>query len=260
MEDKLLLNKRVLVAEANRIHGLKVDQVLRDLGAKTDIVENATDIIENIRNKDYDIVLMEIHTPVFDSYETAQYIRKHLQTNVPIIAMASSDMEGEDQKCFEAGMNAYITAPFDPEVFKNIINDVLFHKPGPVNNHHILIKNDVAVDISMLYDVAANDEVYVQLMVSTFLENMPVTIATIEQSFKEKNYENLYQTAHYAKSSLSIVKINEMLEWAQKIEAAAKYKSDVELLPALIEKVKTRFSVAQQLLSAKFQPAYNSPI
>jgi CheY-like chemotaxis protein len=255
MNENILVNKRILVAEDNSINQVVVKHALTNLGATVDIVTDGTEAIEKIKQQPYDLILMDIQMPDMDGYDTTRYIRNALQNSIPIIAMTAFAQKGEDDKCLEVGMNGYVSKPFTTESLTNTITKVLSSPMNVNSNPYILNKEDVVVDISMLYEVAADDENYIQLMISTFIENMPTTIERIEKSYSEGDYDELYRAAHYAKSSLSVIKINEMLEWVKEIEASAKYKKNFEMLPELIEKVKTRFAVARQMLQSKIQAA-----
>jgi HPt (histidine-containing phosphotransfer) domain-containing protein len=104
----------------------------------------------------------------------------------------------------------------------------------------------------MLYDVSGNDIAYIQKMVSTFLENMHPTIKKMELHLNEQDYDNLYKIAHYAKSSLSIIKISDVREQVEKIEKSAKRKTDLPAIGPLLKQVKEKFELAEQLLLQKF--------
>jgi hypothetical protein len=67
-----------------------------------------------------------------------------------------------------------------------------------------------------------------------------------------KDWENLYKAAHYAKSSLSVIKIGEMFDWLVTVEGNAKRKTSLDSLPELVEKIKVKFSMAEKVLSEKF--------
>jgi HPt (histidine-containing phosphotransfer) domain-containing protein len=125
-------------------------------------------------------------------------------------------------------------------------------KEAVTNDNYLLTYDDVVVDISMLYDVAANDEAYIKLMADTFLKTVPAYLTNINESFQKEDFEALYQSAHKMKSTLSIVKINDMLEWVKQIEQYAKQKNNDPALAELLEKVNKRFLIAIELLQNKF--------
>lgn len=252
MKENILQDKNVLVVEDNVINQMVVKHSLVKLGATADIAGDGNEAIEKIRSTSYDLILMDIQMPVMDGYETTAFIRNQLKSNVPVIAMTAFALKGEDEKCYECGMNGYVSKPFTLDSLYNAIHGV-FQLPYSVStNPNILGNHEVAIDLSMLYEIAGNDPAYINTMISTFLENMPVTIGKIETNFQAEDWENLYRSAHYAKSSLSVIKIADMYDWVTTIEQSARRKVDLAALPELIERVKQKFVIVEKILSEKF--------
>jgi CheY-like chemotaxis protein len=252
-QENFLENKRVLVAEDNPINQMVVKHTLVKLQAQPDIVQDGIEAIEKVKTNTYDLILMDIQMPRLDGYETTRYIRNQLNNSVPIIAMTAFALAGEDEKCYECGMNGYVGKPFTLESLHDTIKSVL-GKPSTLQaNRNILSTKEVAVDISMLYEIAGNDEPYIETMIRTFLENMPGSLEKIAQAFKEQDWENVYRAAHYAKSSLSVIKIDDMFDCALKIETNAKHKVDLLAISPLLTKMQQKFKLAEQLLFARFK-------
>jgi CheY-like chemotaxis protein/HPt (histidine-containing phosphotransfer) domain-containing protein len=252
MSESILVNKSVLVVEDNAINKMVVKHALMKLGASADIASDGTEAIEKLKISNYDLILMDVQMPNKDGYETTDYIRTQLKSSVPIIAMTAFALNGEDERCYEHGMNGYVSKPFTIESLSNIIQKVLSVPVAIINNPYILGNKDVAIDVSMLYDISGNDHSYIHTMVHTFLGNMPLTLKKMDESLKMKDWENLYKAAHYAKSSLSVIKIGEMFDWLVTVEGNAKRKASLDSLPELVEKIKVKFSMAEKVLSEKF--------
>jgi two-component system, sensor histidine kinase len=109
-----LAGLNVLLAEDNIINQGVCRKILTNRGASIDIVDNGKKVIDMLVAKPYDIILMDIQMPEMNGYEAARYIRsmKSTKANIPIIALTAFAMEGENDKCFAAGMNGYISKPF----------------------------------------------------------------------------------------------------------------------------------------------------
>jgi HPt (histidine-containing phosphotransfer) domain-containing protein len=122
-----------------------------------------------------------------------------------------------------------------------------------MSHPHILTVEDVTVDISMLYEVAGEDYVCIAEMVRIFLKTVPATLKKMETSFEEMDLEGLFKSAHYSKSSLSIIKIAGALDDAKKIEELAKLKSNVNEVPMLLESLERKVSLAEKVLRERFQ-------
>ena len=110
------LNLNVLVADDNKINRLLISKIFAKWGVTADFVENGAEAVKKIEsNRNYDVVLMDIHMPEMDGFEAT----KHLKSNpelyfqqLPIIALTASMLEGERSMISDAGMD-YILKPFD---------------------------------------------------------------------------------------------------------------------------------------------------
>ncbi len=86
-----------------------------------DIAENGLIGVEKYREHGYDIILMDLQMPVMNGIEASIKIREKSQ--VPIIALTASSSSSESKKCFEVGINEYISKPFKPEeLYSKILN------------------------------------------------------------------------------------------------------------------------------------------
>ena len=77
--------------------------------------------VEKVKNNQYDIVLMDMQMPEMGGIEATQIIRNELHNNVPIIALTANAIKGDADKCKQAGMNDYVSKPFDPSDLYNKI-------------------------------------------------------------------------------------------------------------------------------------------
>jgi PAS domain S-box-containing protein len=102
----------VLLAEDNIMNQMLARKVLSQFGCEVDVAENGGIAVEMLRNKPYDIVLMDIQMPITDGYAASKMIREGLKLSTPIIAMTAHVMSGEREKCISMGMTDYISKPF----------------------------------------------------------------------------------------------------------------------------------------------------
>lgn len=106
----------ILVAEDNIINQKMIKNVLTLLGYSSEIVANGLEVLESLKRKRYDLILMDIQMPEMDGIEATKTIVRHLGNEKPIIiAMTANAMKSDEERCFEVGMDDYITKPLKVE-------------------------------------------------------------------------------------------------------------------------------------------------
>lgn len=108
----------VLLVEDNKINVMVAKKFLVKWGLNIDVAENGEIALDKVQNNDFAIILMDLNMPVMDGYTATQSIRRLKNPkyqDIPIIALSASAIAGYRQKAIDAGMNAFITKPFNPE-------------------------------------------------------------------------------------------------------------------------------------------------
>ncbi len=120
---QVLAGRRILLVEDNEINQMLVLEFLTNTGAEIDIVVNGARAVEQVQQLTYDLVLMDIQMPVVDGLEATREIRNlgREYENLPIVAMTALTLKGGSALTEEAGMNHYLTKPFHPENFTDVL-------------------------------------------------------------------------------------------------------------------------------------------
>jgi CheY-like chemotaxis protein/anti-sigma regulatory factor (Ser/Thr protein kinase) len=108
---------RVLVADDSAIN-VKIGQAfLLRMGYVTEVAGNGVEVLQALERQPFDIVFLDVQMPEMDGYEAARRIRRRwTDAERPrLIAMTGNAMQGDREKCLEAGMDDYITKPFRPK-------------------------------------------------------------------------------------------------------------------------------------------------
>ena len=114
--EKVKARLRILLAEDNKINQQYATVVLNKAGYHVTIAGNGHQAVEAVRNTDFDLVLMDIQMPGLDGVEATRQIRSlpAPRNAVPIFAMTAHAMRGVSEEYLSAGMDDYITKPFQP--------------------------------------------------------------------------------------------------------------------------------------------------
>lgn len=116
----------ILVAEDNEHNQALIEALMLRAGFKSvKTVENGTLAVEEYKYGEYNIILMDCHMPDKSGYQATEEIRileEMTGKRIPIIALTADAMTGTREKCIEAGMDDYISKPFDSVLFKDLLN------------------------------------------------------------------------------------------------------------------------------------------
>ena len=107
---------KVLLAEDNDFNQEVAKGILNDAGLIVDVAGDGAVALQMAQASRYDIILMDMQMPVMDGVTATREIRRVApESKVPIVAMTANVMQEDRQRCFEAGMNDFVTKPVDPD-------------------------------------------------------------------------------------------------------------------------------------------------
>ncbi len=122
-------NVNVLVAEDLKLNQLLIKIIVEDFGFHIDIASNGKIVIEMMQKNTYDIILMDLQMPEMNGFETTDYIRNVMKSQIPIIALTADVSHVDVEKCMKVGMNDYISKPIDEAIlYKKILKQLSKHK------------------------------------------------------------------------------------------------------------------------------------
>ncbi len=110
-----LQGMRILLAEDNNVNVMVIRKLCTKWNVNLTVVENGREVIDELHKNAYDVILMDIHMPVMDGYQSALAIRQlsGAASRIPIIALTASVSNDIHDKIKEAGMNYYMGKPFN---------------------------------------------------------------------------------------------------------------------------------------------------
>lgn len=111
--DEDLDRARILLVEDTPFNLLFTTQLLEGWNTVIDVAENGAIAVEKVQSQSYDLVIMDLHMPVMDGYTSTRKIRE-FNPQIPIIALTASATADIEQKIADAGMQDYVTKPFNP--------------------------------------------------------------------------------------------------------------------------------------------------
>lgn len=120
-EEKLL---KLLIVDDDAIIRMVIEKLALRKGWKVILADDGNAAIDAYQKQKFDIIIMDCQMPVLDGYKTTGAIRQlesQRGTYTPIISLTANALEGVRETCLKAGMDDYLTKPFDANAFYTII-------------------------------------------------------------------------------------------------------------------------------------------
>jgi PAS domain S-box-containing protein len=230
----------VLLVEDNDINRLYAKSILKNWECQVDIAENGLVAIEKVKNKLYDVVLMDVQMPVMDGYEATRTIRlmDAPKNSIPIVALTANATKKDVEKCLASGMNDYLPKPFTPDdLHRKIIEELKIRPNSKAEKKAAAASKPNKFDLTYLRSISNNNEDFVREMMQTFIQSIPGILDEMKKCLAEENWERLSKLAHQIKPSFTLLGVHDLKNTILYIEDNGKRKTN---LPEL-QKISSNF-------------------
>jgi signal transduction histidine kinase/DNA-binding response OmpR family regulator len=201
---------RILLAEDNPTNQKLAVAILNRVGYNNiDIVKNGREVIEAMKQNNYQMILMDVQMPEMNGFEATKAIRKieSKKERIPIIAMTAHAMKGDREQCIKSGMDDYISKPIEPQVLIDTIKKwTENYEEKKVNiapTQHESQKSDLAEDTPINIKAALNrlggNQKILKELLEEFMCYLPNKLQTIDEAVKREDIDLLQREAHSIK-------------------------------------------------------------
>ncbi len=223
---------KILLAEDNVVNQKVALRILERMGFRADIAADGYEVMSAVKKIKYDIILMDIYMPEMDGYETTgNIINKYSYDERPkIIAMTANAMQGDKDKCFDAGMDDYISKPIRVEELHAVLKkwgEIIYEeKDKKLKQQEEQKSSPKLIDenkIELIQDIQSDDDIafFVELL-DIYINDLPQTITHLKNSLTEKDAKQLLFYSHKLKGSSLTLGIDVITETCLKLEEKAK--------------------------------------
>ncbi|MEM7310292.1 MAG: response regulator [Planctomycetota bacterium] len=256
------LGYRVLLAEDNIVNQKVTKLLLAKLGCEVQIAETGMGALEHVISGDYDIVLMDCHMPEMDGFEATKAIRKltdPAKREIPIVAMTANAMQGDRERCLEAGMNDYIAKPAPRDELTRVIREWASEPPVQTTStreEEAMTEPEPSPALDMdvidsLKELGGEDdpEIFIEL-VELFLSDTPERISCLQKALEEGDAQALEGAAHALKSSCGNLGAISLSALCREIESCGR-NADLDSAESLVSRSEHEFTRVQEALRAQ---------
>jgi PAS domain S-box-containing protein len=228
IDEAMEQGRLILLVDDNETNRKVINRQLRMLGYLSVSAENGAEALDLWRNSNHALILTDCHMPVLDGYQLAETIRNEEPegTHIPIIAITADAMKGAAQKCFESGMNGYLSKPMQLQELRETLQ-----KWAPIDSERENVTskkqfrpND-SIDPFALSDLlGTQDRETLAEYYTDFLNTHTATVEQIENLFLNNDLYGMFNLAHKLKSPARTIGANDLADCCQNLESAAKAK------------------------------------
>jgi PAS domain S-box-containing protein len=249
-----LEGRRILLVEDNLVNQKVTYHMLTKSGMHVDIANDGKEAVQMLEQGLHtDLILLDLQMPEMDGFQVTAYIRNKLRLNMPIIAMTASVLRNEKLKCFQVGMNGYLSKPFAPEeLFSHLHHFLNTNGLQHTVNHPVLITN---TKYDLAYVKELEDPSYTAEVLGIFLETTPDAISDLKKHSLNENWKAVAQAAHKLKSSVGLLQMNTILTDLVKVEEYANKIENIDAIPAMVKNIASQYDLIRPMLEAEWSEA-----
>ena len=249
MDDEKLIELQwdkinILTVEDNPVNQFVVSETIAGWNGKTDLANNGQEALQMLQDKDYDIILMDLHMPVMDGVATTKFIRQEMKSEIPIIAFTANALKKERERCLRIGMNDYVSKPFEEKVLKNKMTNLLLSQ-NEIDLKQMDPEQPETFDqqpfftVERLDDLSRGDEQFVIKMLNIFADDAQ---KQLDQICTTDDPELIPKIAHKIKPSIDYISNDDFKKLVRDIENKAFFDQ-----PELLDEFKDKLAAIIKL-------------
>jgi CheY-like chemotaxis protein len=230
----------ILLAEDNPINQKLALTLLSQAGNQVVIANNGREAVELARQSNFDLVLMDMQMPEMGGIEATLLIREHESgARIPIIALTANAMQSDQQRCLEAGMDAYLSKPIQKaELFRLIAKVTGGCSTGAVQP---------TGHFDYLAALERSDKDIIEIIGEEFLRGIPAYLSAIDSALNKGEIEKIQRAAHTLKGVIGNFGAKPATECARRIEQAAE-SGDLVTAKENFQALQTEMATFQETL------------
>ncbi len=263
---------RILIAEDNLINQEVVLGMLDGFSCELELVADGKQAVDHRFTEEFDLILMDCQMPIMDGYAATEAIREREELSgvepIPIVALTANAMKGDREKCLAAGMNDFLSKPFEHEELLRVINTWL-----PKHNLHAIANDSSAEEKTVLrrkessINEAALENLaklqrpgqpdIVHKIVNEFLRSLPLALADIQEAFIDGDAACIHRHSHPLKSTAATVGATRLAELLTQLDDTCR-EGSIAGCSVLVQDIEEEFAVVAAELTQRVGESQSS--
>jgi CheY-like chemotaxis protein/HPt (histidine-containing phosphotransfer) domain-containing protein len=264
LEQSIKQYLKILVVDDDDLNRRMMRLILVRDGHDVQVVANGIEAVDAVKEQKFDVVFMDLRMPLMDGFEASRRIREweNGSLHTYIVALTASYMPEEGQKLFEAGIDNYISKPFELEHIQKLLSIIARseHLPPPVMRFIVegVPANDGVLDIQKGLLQFGGDMKTFRELLADFIQELPERISALEQFLAENDMVSLSREAHNLKGVSSNFGALQLSDNASKLDKQSNegYTDQQTLIMEIkragsaLQKIATEFLEKKELVAS----------
>ncbi|MEO9258634.1 MAG: ATP-binding protein [Crocinitomicaceae bacterium] len=218
--EKSLSGRRILIVDDQEFNRKLLSVMFKNWDVKYTELDDGIQVIDELEQKSYDLILMDIRMPVMDGIEATKLLRSHSDEKVfkiPVIGVTAAITPDDKEAGLQAGMNDFLTKPFTEEKLLRIMEEYLPLSPRKPREN-VTVNT---LDLSGLIDISAGDDSFIINLLEVYLETSADGFSKIKLAIKEKDKPEIREQAHKISSPNKFIGAEHLYELLKELESKA---------------------------------------
>lgn len=253
-------NLAILVVDDDELSRRMMKILLSREGHRVELAANGLEAFEAVKSQKFDIVFMDLQMPVLDGIEASQKIRtwENGGPRTFIVALTASYLPEHGQELFEAGMDNYISKPFELEHIQRMLKYRSDAIRAATSNVEALHSQEISISEVLDFKqgvkrVGGDIETFWELL-DDFIQELPEKMNVLRHHFAAGDMDSLSRAAHNLKGVTANLGILQLSEYADKLDKQSS-GGYTQLIDESLKKIETVASkleaIAQIFLSGR---------
>jgi two-component system, sensor histidine kinase and response regulator len=234
----------ILVAEDNVVNQHLAVRLLEKRGHVVAVASNGREALDLLKESKFDVVLMDVQMPEFNGFQATATIRdeeKSSGEHLPIVAMTAHAMQGDRERCLEAGMDAYISKPIQGNELIAMAEEVA-QLNLPSQSRSTTSTAAAIFDRGEALDRLQGDEQLLSDLAEVFLRDYPGELANIRRLIDQGNLQRVERATHSLKGSIGNFATRRAFAMAFNLERTAR-RGDLKKCASLYAELEAELEI-----------------
>jgi PAS domain S-box-containing protein len=238
---------RILLAEDTPANQKLAQYLLAGRGHSLAVVEDGREAVDRLQQNDFDIVLMDVQMPVMDGLSATRAIRQLTdpdKARIPIVAMTAHALQGDAERCLDAGMDAYVSKPIDGDELISMVERVAGTEttgtrpaePPPTPPEPAHEPEKTTFDRDEAVRLCFGRYSLFQEMVALFLDEVDDLLVRLHAAGEPPDLDTLAQVSHRLKNTVVYLGAPAATAALERLDAARR-SDDLPTIPTAVEQL-----------------------